>query len=300
MLDDVVEDLRWREQQPPVERHRARRGAGGPARPLAADRQPAVAGAGARGGRVSRGPSSARARRRYQRSSASRGSPGGTSSVSPRRCTRVAPRLGNEPQRLAEIGHGARRAADLERGPRHRTPAALDPRASSRTASAAWRSGERRGSTTTTSPLPSTLTRTRRARSERRMLYGRTRRLGSVPSPHDGVARTPSARCARAVHRLRERRAPGARARLPRLRGPAHLLARADQRGPARVLALVPGRLGYRHLWAQRPGRCGLGDRRPAPGGARARHRARLAPGVPVGADDVPACPVPKARHPRP
>src|SRR3954468_16072099 len=41
-----------------------------------------------------------------------------------------------------------------------------------RTASSAWRSGERRGSTTSTCPSLSTLTRMRRARSERRMRYG--------------------------------------------------------------------------------------------------------------------------------
>src|SRR5215208_3384278 len=39
VLDDVVEDLRRREQQAPVEAHRAVRRAGGPAGALGADRQ---------------------------------------------------------------------------------------------------------------------------------------------------------------------------------------------------------------------------------------------------------------------
>ena len=46
--------------------------------------------------------------------------------------------------------------------------------ASSRTASSAARSGARRGSVTDTSPAPSTLTRTRRARGDRRRVYSVT------------------------------------------------------------------------------------------------------------------------------
>src|SRR5215216_7330418 len=52
VLDDVVEDLDRREQQAPVERHRTPGRARRPARPLAADRQAGVAGAGAGGGGV--------------------------------------------------------------------------------------------------------------------------------------------------------------------------------------------------------------------------------------------------------
>jgi hypothetical protein len=52
VLDHVVEDLGRSEQQAPVEGHRARGRAGRPARLLAADREPGVAGAGPGAGRV--------------------------------------------------------------------------------------------------------------------------------------------------------------------------------------------------------------------------------------------------------
>ena len=145
VLDDVVEDLGRREQQPPVERHRARGRARRPAGALAADRQPRVARAGARAsprpaaGRSPPAPgagTSARAPRAA--------SPAGTSSCVAAPVHPRAPRLGHQPQRLAQVGHGARaraRPPSAARG--DRAPAPLDPRRSSRTASSAWRSGER-------------------------------------------------------------------------------------------------------------------------------------------------------------
>ena len=70
MPDDVVEDPSRREQQPPVEAHRAGGRAGAPARALVADRQARVGPPEPRGAASSRGATSARASRRYQRSSA--------------------------------------------------------------------------------------------------------------------------------------------------------------------------------------------------------------------------------------
>src|SRR3954454_18802842 len=52
VLDDVVEDLLRAQQQPPVEAHRAVRGAGGPPGALLADRQRGVAGPRASDGGV--------------------------------------------------------------------------------------------------------------------------------------------------------------------------------------------------------------------------------------------------------
>src|SRR5256885_5029777 len=49
VLDHVVEDLLRREQEPPVEAHRAVLGAARPAGALTADREPLVVGPGARG-----------------------------------------------------------------------------------------------------------------------------------------------------------------------------------------------------------------------------------------------------------
>ncbi len=94
VLDDVVEHRLGREQQPPVERHRAARRARRPARALAADRQAVVghARAGHRGveprrrsPRARRGGTSARSPPRRR---------AGTSSTSPRRCARVRPGSG--------------------------------------------------------------------------------------------------------------------------------------------------------------------------------------------------------------
>src|SRR5436853_1924552 len=55
VLDHVVEDLLRREQEPPVEAHRAVLGAARPAGALTADREPLVAGPGAHGGGVEPG-----------------------------------------------------------------------------------------------------------------------------------------------------------------------------------------------------------------------------------------------------
>src|SRR5205807_2758685 len=55
VLDHVVEDLLRREQEPPVEAHRAILGAARPARALTTDREPLVARPGARGGGVEPG-----------------------------------------------------------------------------------------------------------------------------------------------------------------------------------------------------------------------------------------------------
>ena len=75
---------------------------------------------------------------------------------------------------------------------------------------------------------------------------------------------------------------------------------RAGQGGPTGVLAMVPGRMGYRDLQTQRSGRRGLGRGRPAPGGPRPRHRAQRTENRPLGgrscaapqsADDVRGCP---------
>ena len=148
VLDDVVEDLRRREQQPPVERHRARGRARRPARALR--RGSSGRCSASRRARTPR-PAAARSRRfawrRYQRSSAgARVARRDQQRVAAAMHARRGPARGTSRSVSPRYGHGARRAADLERDPRHRPAAPLDPRRRARrTASAAWRSGERRG-----------------------------------------------------------------------------------------------------------------------------------------------------------
>ena len=154
MLDDVVDDRLGREQQPPVERHRAGRRARGPARALAADRQPVVGRAGARargveprrrsrparrGGTSARAPAADRPPARAARRRA------GARACAPARRTRVSgsPRNGTVPSGRADLGGGAgQRAAP-----------ALDPPGAARAPRRAPRArGARRGSTTSTAP----------------------------------------------------------------------------------------------------------------------------------------------------
>ena len=113
MPDDVVEHRLGRQQQPPVEAHRARPGAARPARPLAADlkasssrprpaRTPGRAGRrsrrGRRGGRSARAPAAGRRRRgpaARVRAGARACAPAATTSFS------AAPRYGTESPRAA-------------------------------------------------------------------------------------------------------------------------------------------------------------------------------------------------------
>ena len=76
----------------------------------------------------SRGPISARAARRYQRSSAGRGSPAGHEQHVAAAVDAGAARLGHEGQRLAEVRHGAGRARHLGGRAGERPPPARDPR----------------------------------------------------------------------------------------------------------------------------------------------------------------------------
>ena len=170
--DDVVEHRLGREQQPPVEAHRAARRARAPARALVADRERRVARAAARRRRASRrGAISSRAARRNQRSIASaRGLRVGgdeqlvAAAVHARaaglraRAARSVPRYGTVAPRAATASRTACPAARR---------CSIHGR-SSATAAGAALAGLRRGSTTSTPVWGSTRTRTRRARSERR------------------------------------------------------------------------------------------------------------------------------------
>ena len=152
--DDVVEDRLGRQQQPPVEAHRAAARAARPARPLAADREPRIrARRRARRRASSRGAISSRAARWYQRSSAGarRHRRPARAAPIPRRCTRVRPRCGATSSSSPRYGtvvapRGHRRGARAR--PRRRRRSIHG--ASSRIAAAASRSGARRGSTTST------------------------------------------------------------------------------------------------------------------------------------------------------
>ena len=130
MLDDVVEDRGGREQQPPVERHPrpptsttpsacAARGSSGrcSASRRARWRRPAAA----RSRRAPRAGRSARAPRAGRRC--------GTSSTSPRRCTRVAPRL-RTAARASSPRYGSVPGGPRDLGGRagERPPPARDPR----------------------------------------------------------------------------------------------------------------------------------------------------------------------------
>ena len=171
--DDVVEDLLGREQQPPVEAHRAGRRARAPARPLVADRQRGVARAERRdrlvearrdlGARRAAVPALERRARRRRRGRAGRRRGGGRGCGRARDAARSV---------VAEVRHGRRRAPRPARAPpRPRAAAARSTAAARRTAAAASRSRARRGGRPRPRPRGSTVTRTRRARSERRMLY---------------------------------------------------------------------------------------------------------------------------------
>jgi hypothetical protein len=87
--DDVVEDVLGRQQQPPVEAQRAGGRAAAQRCAGCGSSAPCRGGPAPRWASSARGTISARAARRNQRSSAGAGSAVGTSSASPRRCTRV-------------------------------------------------------------------------------------------------------------------------------------------------------------------------------------------------------------------
>ena len=83
----------------------------------------------------------------------------------------LAAGLGDDPQRGAEVRERAGLARDLLGGAQQRrSGGGRSTVRSSLTASAARRSAAFLGSVTITSPAPSTVTRTRRARAERRIV----------------------------------------------------------------------------------------------------------------------------------
>ena len=181
VLHDVVEDLRRREQQPPVEAHRPAGRTGGPAGALAPDLEAPVGGADPVDGRrqpgldLSPGAAPIPALERSAQSRAigardgdvkSAGAAGDKSSRAPR----VDP--DRQRQSLAEVGHLAA-VTEPGRGrlglelPKPAQVRSIQRRFSS-TKGSTSRSGKRRGTTTST-PSPSTRIRACRARGDRRM-----------------------------------------------------------------------------------------------------------------------------------
>src|SRR5205823_3958876 len=156
------------EQQPPVEAHRARARAARPTCALPADRERRVRAAGHATGVIEPGSDlrlgrpSVPALERRLALGAGRDEQQVIAAVHAR-----APELGHRVQRVAEVRDRVPAAATASRAlATSRMRRSIHGR-SSEMAAAASRAGARRGSTTWTPPVASTVTRTRRARSER-------------------------------------------------------------------------------------------------------------------------------------
>ena len=272
MLDHVVEHGLGREQQPPVERHRAVRRAGRPARALTADRQAVVGGAGAgdrgvepRGDLRARGaPVPALERLRRGRAPAR----AACRRAGARACARPGRTSVSSPSRYGTVP-GVRATSAAARASARRRRSIHG--ASSRTASSAARSGRPLGQRDLHRAVA--LHADPHASCARRSPKG-VFRHHCHDDRHGGLDRHAAPCGARALRGLHQRRPPGAGHRLRGPRPHAHLRPPARQGGPARLLALVPRRLGDRDLPQERPGRRHVAGRRPSARGPRAGHRA--------------------------
>ena len=225
--DHVVQNRLGGQEEPPVEaRNRALRASSSPSRVRWLRIVNAVYAVGSLGARLHpgrRGDSARRAPVPAARARQGRArSPDGTSS-SIAAAVNARPAAGfyssQTSQHLAEVRHAItpRLCGDRLARVRIELPArrrSIQGRSSLWIAAAASRSGARRGSTTSTPLVTSTVTLTRRARVERRMLYAMwsacTLRQSTVPTRH---ATDPSAD--RAANRREREPAPVGRARHP-------------------------------------------------------------------------------------